>query len=63
MLPDEVAQVGPEGDLEQLVGFSVSDVDRQVADRFELDRWTNGVAVTDINPHSNTGQAGHSGLF
>ena len=58
LLPDEIAQVGPEGDLKQSVGFSVSDVDRQLADRFELDRWTNGVAITDIDPHSNAGQAG-----
>lgn len=57
-LPGEVAATGVNGGLEELLGFSFSDLNRQLAEQFQLEQWTNGVVVTDIDPNSNAARAG-----
>ena len=57
-LPSEDAPIADSGDLEALLGFAVSDVTRQLADRYELDRWTDGVIVTQIEKYGKAARAG-----
>jgi serine protease Do len=57
-LPEEGTPLAAAGDLQELLGFAASDVDRQLAERFDLDQWTDGIVVTAIDPHSNAARAG-----
>jgi len=57
-IPEEGIQAEAGTDLEELLGFSVGDLNRQLAERYELDRWTDGVVVTDIDPQGKAARAG-----
>jgi len=57
-LPEEEPVARAETDLEELLGFAVSDLNRQLAEKYSLDRWTDGIVVTEIDPYSKAGRAG-----
>ncbi|RKX26441.1 MAG: DegQ family serine endoprotease [Candidatus Zixiibacteriota bacterium] len=57
-LPEEDIRIETETDLEELLGFAVGDLNRQLAERYSLDRWTDGIVVTEIDPYSKAGRAG-----
>ena len=57
-LPDSAINTGSSTDLEESLGFSFNNLNRQTADQYNLDRSANGVVVTGIDQHSNAYRAG-----
>ena len=57
-LPEEEPMAHAETDIQELLGFAVSDLNRQLAEKYNLDRWADGIVVTEIDPYSRAGRAG-----
>ncbi|MFQ6009220.1 MAG: PDZ domain-containing protein, partial [Candidatus Zixiibacteriota bacterium] len=57
-LPSEIAQFPTGGDIEELLGFSVSMFTDDLADRYGIDNRLKGVVVISIDPNSKAYQAG-----
>ncbi len=57
-LPDEIAQSSGKQSIEEKLGFTVSTLNNDLADKYGIDSRLSGVVVTSIDPGCNAYQAG-----
>ncbi len=57
-LPSDAALAGGTGDLNDLLGFAVSSLDREATERYSLDGRAKGVIVTEVESGSAAARAG-----
>jgi S1-C subfamily serine protease len=57
-IPSEFAAASSDESLESLLGFAVANLDRDLAERFNLEYQTQGVVVTGVDQESSAARAG-----